>query len=266
MNSGRCELKATRFYYPLLQVFKRYYSIFLILAIWDLAARLPGVNQYVFPPSSKIILYWFSVLPSGKILIPASLTILRAMAGLLPAVAFGILIGLMMGRYKTFEWFFRPIFSIGFPVPKIALLPLFMHWFGLFNQCKIAMVFVDCLFPIVVYTYHGVKGVNVEIIWSALSKGVRGTRLVWRILLPHAMPQIYDGIELGIVISLLVAFVSEMVSGGGGLGHLMISAYRYMETLEAFASLIMIAIAGFLFTKLGILIRNKLLFWHTENR
>jgi len=140
-----------------------------------------------------------------------------------------------------------------------------MHWFGLFNQCKIAMVFVDCLFPIVVYTYHGVKGVNVEIIWSALSKGVKGPKLIWKVLLPHAMPQIYDGVQFGIVISLLVAFVSEMVSGGGGLGHLMISAFRYMDTLEAFATLIMIALIGFLFTKLADLVRKKILFWHVES-
>jgi ABC-type nitrate/sulfonate/bicarbonate transport system permease component len=265
MNLGRYDLKLSRVFSPAWGFGKRYYSVLVVLVIWDITARLPWVNQYVFPPASKIILYWFSVLPSGKILIPASLTVMRALAGLLPAIVFGIFMGSLMGRYKAFEWFFKPIFSFGFPVPKLALLPLFMHWFGLFNQCKIAMVFVDCLFPIVVYTYHGVKGVNLEMIWSALSKGVRGPRLIWKVLLPQAMPQIYDGIQLGIVVSLLVAFVSEMVSGGGGLGHLMISAYRYMETVEAFASLIMIAIVGFLFTKLGMLIRNSVLFWHSSS-
>ena len=241
---------------------KRYYSIFVVLLIWDLAARSPWVNPYVFPPSSKILLHWFSFIQSGSVLVATSLTVFRALSGLCLAIAFGIVVGLLMGSSRGFEWFFRPILSIGFPVPKIALLPLFVHWFGLFNQCKIAMVFVDCLFPIAVYTYHGVKGTNAEMIWSARSKGVKGHRLIWRVLLPHAMPQIYDGIQLGIVISLLVAFVSEMVSGGGGLGHLMISAYRYMDTLEAFAALIMVAILGFLFTKLGIMVRNKVLFWY----
>jgi len=168
-----------------------------------------------------------------------------------------------MGKNRFGEWFLKPIFSIGFPVPKIALLPLFVQWFGLFDWCKIAMVFVDCLFPMVIYTYHGVKGVNTEILWSARSKGVKGTRLVWKVLLPHAMPQIYDGVQLGIVISLLISFVSEMVSGGGGLGYLMISAFRYMNVLEAFASLIMISLLGFLFSKLGIVIRNRVLFWYT---
>jgi ABC-type nitrate/sulfonate/bicarbonate transport system permease component len=244
---------------------KKFYSVFVLLLIWDLAARSPWVNQYVFPPASRIIIHWFSFIQSGNALIPSALTVFRALSGLLLAIVCGIFLGLMMGRYRFSEWFFRPLFSIGFPVPKIALLPLFMHWFGLFNQCKIAMVFVDCLFPIVVYTYHGVKGVSVEMVWSALSKGVKGPKLIWKVLLPHAMPQIYDGVQLGIVISLLIAFVAEMVSGGGGLGHLMISAFRYMDTLEAFASLIMIALIGFLFTKLAGFVRSKILFWHIES-
>lgn len=243
---------------------KRFYSVFILLLIWDLAARSPWVNRYVFPPSSSIIIHWVSFIQTGKALIPSFLTVFRALSGLLLAIGCGVFIGLVMGRYRLCEWFFRPLFSIGFPIPKIALLPLFMHWFGLFNQCKIAMVFVDCLFPIAVYTYHGVKGVNVEIIWSALSKGVKGRKLIWKVLLPHAMPQIYDGVQFGIVISLLVAFVSEMVSGGGGLGHLMISAFRYMNTLEAFAALIMIALIGYLFSNLAVLIRKRILFWHLE--
>lgn len=243
---------------------KKFYSVLVVLVIWDLAARLPWVNQYVFPPSSKIVIFWFSFVQSGEALIAATLTTLRALAGLSLAIFAGISLGLVMGKYRTVDWFFRPLISIGFPVPKIALLPLFIHWFGVFNQGKIAMIFVDCFFPIVIYTYHGVKGVNMEIIWSALSKGVKGKRLMWKVLLPHAMPQIYDGVQLGIVISLLIAFVSEMVSGGGGLGHLMISSFRYMDTLKAFAALITIAIIGSVFTKVGLLIRNKLLFWHIE--
>lgn len=241
---------------------KKYYSILVLLIIWEIAARATGVNQFVFPAVSKIILYWFSFIQSGAFLTAVLLTLYRALSGLFLAIVFGVFIGLVMGKNRLGEWFLKPIFSIGFPVPKIALLPLFVQWFGLFDKCKIALVFVDCLFPIVIYTYHGVKGVNTEIIWSALSKGVKGPKLVWKVLLPHAMPEIYDGVQLGIVISLLISFVSEMVSGGGGLGYLMISAFRYMNVLEAFASLIVISLFGFLFSKLGIMIRNRLLFWH----
>ncbi len=247
----------------LLSFVKKYYSILVLLIIWEIASRATGVNQFVFPAASKILVHWFSFIQSWTFVTSAVLTIYRALAGLFLAVVVGVAIGLVMGRYKLWSWFFGPIFSIGFPVPKIALLPLFMQWFGLFDKCKIAMVFVDCLFPIVIYTYHGVKGVNTEIIWSALSKGIKGPKLIWKVLLPHALPQIYDGVQLGIVISLLVSFVSEMVSGGGGLGHVMISAFRYMDVLEAFAALIMISIFGFLFSKLGVVIRNRLLFWHT---
>ena len=255
-----------RLRYSLAYFFKRYYSVFVMLLVWDLAARSPWVNHHVFPPASEIILHWLSSLPSGTILLPSLLTLVRALSGLLLAIAIGIFIGLIMGRYRLFEWFCRPIFSIGFPVPKIALLPLFTHWFGLFNQCKIAMVFIDCLFPIVLYTYHGVKGVNVEIVWSALSKGVKGFRLIWKVLSPlRPCRKSTMGFNWGIVISLLVAFVSEMVSGGGGLGELMISAYRYMDILEAFSSLTMIALMGLVFGKLGILVRKRLLFWYRES-
>ncbi len=261
---GVPRLRHSRIWAAFLLPLRRFYSVLVILMVWDMAARAPWVNQYVFPPSSKIIVHWFSFIASGTVLLPTSLTLFRALSGLLLALACGVFIGLIMGKYRSCEWFFRPLFSIGFPIPKIALLPLFVHWFGLFDKSKIAMVFVDCLFPVVIYTYHGVKGVKLEIVWSALSKGVKGPRLIRRILLPHAMPQIYDGVQLGIVISLLISVVSEMVSGGGGLGHYMISAYRYMNTLDAFAALITIAVIGFLFTQLGVFIRNRILSWHIE--
>ena len=80
-------------------------------------------------------------------------------------------LGLAMGRIRAAEWFLEPLFSFGFPLPKIALIPLYVSWFGLFSLSKVMLIFTDCLFPIVIFTYHGARGVSPVYLWSAQARG-----------------------------------------------------------------------------------------------
>jgi NitT/TauT family transport system permease protein len=240
----------------------RILPIALVLAAWELAGRSGFVNPNVFPPVTEIVLRWLTLLIDGRIYPPLWDTLWRALAGLAAAIAVGVPLGLLMGRVRAMEWFFEPLFSFAFPLPKIALIPLYVHWFGLFSTSKVMLIFTDCLFPIVLFSYHGARGLSPVYLWSAQSRGTGPVRMLWRVVLPLSLAAIYDGVQVAVVVAVLVAVVSEMVSGGGGLGEMMIRSYRYGDVRTAFATLVTISLIGFALYKVAQWLRGRLLHWH----
>jgi ABC-type nitrate/sulfonate/bicarbonate transport system permease component len=240
----------------------RILPIAIVLAAWELVTRAGWVNPYVFPPVSEILIRWFAMLGTGTIFTPLWDTLWRALVGLAAAIAVGVPLGLLMGRARWAEWFFEPLFSFGFPLPKIALIPLYVHWFGLFSLSKVMLIFTDCLFPIVLFSYHGARGLSPIYLWSAQSRGTGGVRMMWRVVLPLSLASIYDGVQVAVVVAVLVAVVSEMVSGGSGLGQLMIRSYRFGDVRTAFATLLTISLIGYALYKAAEWLRGRLLFWH----
>src|SRR5580704_10957309 len=103
--------------------------IALVLATWELIARLGFVNPNVFPPVTDIVLRWFAIIADGRIYAPLYGTVWRSLLGLAMAILVGVPLGLLMGRVRLIEWFFEPLFAFGFSLPKIALIPLYVSWF-----------------------------------------------------------------------------------------------------------------------------------------
>src|SRR5262245_29718070 len=240
----------------------RFIPVAAVLLAWELVARTGWVNANVFPPVSEIVLRWFELLWGGRIFGPLGSTVWRAVAGLAMAIVVGVPLGLLMGRVRSVQWFFEPLFSFGFPLPKIALIPLYVHWFGIFSLSKVMLIFTDCLFPMVLFSYHGARGLSPMYLWSAQSRGTGRVRMLWRVVLPLSLASIYDGGQVAVVVAVLVAVVTEMVSGGGGLGEMMIRSYRYGDVRTAFATLVTISLVGYALFKLAQWLRGTLLHWH----
>ncbi len=173
------------------------------------------------------------------------LTIYRAFSGFLIAAVVGIVIGTMAARNKLARWFFDPLVSIGFPAPKIAFMPLFVLWFGLGDQAKITMVALSCIFPIISATYLGTGSIDRYLIWSARNLGVSRRRVVWKIVVPAALPQILSGLQIAFPMSLVVTVVTEMITAGGGLGGYMIMSARMALSEQVFVGILTIAIVGY---------------------
>ena len=138
----------------------RFVPIGVVLLAWEMVTRTGLVNPYVFPPVTQIVLRWLAMFADGSVFHPLQGTLWRALAGLAGAVVVGVPLGILMGRVRWAEWFFQPLFSFAFPLPKIALIPLFVQWFGLFDLSKVMLIFTDCLFPLVIFSYHGARGVS----------------------------------------------------------------------------------------------------------
>jgi ABC-type nitrate/sulfonate/bicarbonate transport system permease component len=238
--------------------------VIVLLLAWEIFARSGAVTPFTLPAFSRVLQRMFNELMSGELEIAVGLTLWRALAGFVIAAVLGIILGLAMARVRFVYWFFDPIISIGFPIPKIAFLPIIVLWLGFFDVSKITMIAFNTIFPIVTATVVGVYGVEKEIIWSARNLGTSERAMLWEILLPAALPQIFTGLQVALPIALIVGVLTEMAMGGYGVGGSMQTASRMADSLGVFAGIIEIAIVGYAMVKLMAVLRHRLLIWHQE--
>jgi len=237
----------------------------LALALgWELLARSGAVTPFMLPALSVVLERIWTDAVSGDLLLNTAVTLYRAMAGFLIAASAGIVLGMAMSRNVAVRWLFDPVISVGFPMPKIAFLPVVMLWLGVYDVSKIAMVVLDAIFPVVTATIAGIQGVDRHLLWSARNMGASERDLLWQIMLPAALPQIMTGLQVALPIALIVAVVAEMLMGGYGLGGAMVHASRFADSRGVFAGIVEIAIVGYVIVKAMALVRRRLLIWHQE--
>jgi len=236
----------------------------VVFVAWEAASRTGVVTPFLLPPLSAVLeRVWEDVL-SGEVAVNLGLTLYRALTGFAIAGVAGVAIGILMTRRKWVRWFFDPIVSVGFPMPKIAFLPVFMLWLGLYDVSKISMAVFNAIFPVIAATMAAAEGVDRQLLWSARSLGASERQLLREIILPAALPQILTGLQVALPISMIVTIVTEMLMGGQGLGGAMIAASRFADSPGVFAGIVEIAIAGLCVVKAMTLVRRRLLAWHQE--
>jgi ABC-type nitrate/sulfonate/bicarbonate transport system permease component len=242
----------------------KWVSVIALVAGWELFARSGAVTPFVLPALSDVVLRMWTDAVSGDLWINTGLTLYRALVGFLIASGAGIVLGMAIYRIPAVRWFFDPIISVGFPMPKIAFLPVVILWLGVYDVSKISMVVFDAIFPVVTATIIGLQGVDRVLLWSARNMGAREPEILWQISLPAALPQIMTGLQVALPIALIVAIVTEMLMGGYGLGGAMMTASRYADSRGVFAGIVEIAILGYVMVKAMALLRRRLLLWHQE--
>jgi ABC-type nitrate/sulfonate/bicarbonate transport system permease component len=239
-------------------------TLVLVLVAWEGAARIGVVSSFLLPPLSVVLERVWQDALSGDLVTNLGLTLYRALLGFAIAGTSGIVLGILMARNSAVRWFFDPIVSVAFPMPKIAFLPVFMLWFGLYDTSKLTMIVFSAIFPVIIATVAGTEGVDKELLWSARSLGASERRLLWEIILPAALPQILTGLQVALPVALIVGIVTEMLMGGAGLGGAMIAASRFADSPGVFAGIVEIGIAGFCLVKGIAVVRRHLLRWHQE--
>ena len=238
--------------------------VIVLLIAWEVFARSGAVTPFMLPQFSSVLERIASDTASGELPVAMGLTLWRALAGFFISAFAGIALGLAMARLRWFYWFFDPIISVGFPIPKIAFLPIIVLWLGFFDVSKITMIVFNSIFPVVTATVVGVYGVEKELIWSARNLGTSERALTWEVMLPAALPQIFTGLQVALPIALIVGVLTEMAMGGYGIGASMQTASRFADSLGVFAGIIEIAVVGYVLVKLMAVLRARLLVWHPE--
>ncbi len=256
--------KAARFVYALYWAFTRMFSILALLATWEILARSGSFTHFQLPAFSEVVVRIGNDAWSGDLWINTALTLYRALTAFAICAVFGVIIGMAMSRSAIANWFFDPIVSVGFPMPKIAFLPVVILWLGVYDVSKITIIVIDAIFPVIAATVIAIQGVERELIWSARNMGANNRELLTQIVLPAASPQIMTGLQVALPLSLIVAVVAEMLMGGYGLGGAMMTASRFANSTGVFAGIVEIAVVGYGLVKAMAMIRRRLLVWHQE--
>jgi ABC-type nitrate/sulfonate/bicarbonate transport system permease component len=241
-----------------------YYSIPLLLIAWEICSKTEMVNNFLLPPVSTILFKGVELVGSGELIRHTCLTLYRSVVSFGLAALIGVPLGILMAKNRIIHWFFDPIISVWFPIPKISFFPIFMLWFGMFDVSKISMSAFAALFPIVNATYLGTLRVNEYLLWSAKNMGTSERRILWRVVLPAAIPQIFNGFQIAFPLALVVVSSTEMLSTGGGLGNFMMLESRFARSPSVFVGIVSLTIIGYALMKVLEWLRSVLLLWHTE--
>jgi ABC-type nitrate/sulfonate/bicarbonate transport system permease component len=244
----------------------RSFTIVLLLLLWEGLAGSGIVSRFMLPPLAPVIERIGEDIVSGDFVSNTARTLGRALAGFAIAGVGGVALGVLMVRSAMARWFFEPVISAGFPMPKVAFLPIFILWFGVYDVSKIVMVVIDAIFPVITATIVGLQGVEREFIWSARNMGATARQVLWEIMLPAALPQILTGLQVALPIAIVIAIATEMLMGGIGLGGALLEASRMADSPSVFAGLVEMAAVGYVAIKCMSAIRHRLLRWHQETQ
>lgn len=239
-------------------------ALLALLAAWFVVGQYELVNPFLVPPLGAVALRLLDDVRSGDLALNAGTTLLRTLVGFAIACAVGVPLGIAVARGRFARWFCEPLISIGFPMPKIAFLPIFILWFGVYDLSKIVMIAFASVFAIVAAADAGIRGVDKFLVWSARSMGTRGFALFRDALVPAAMPQIFTGLQIALPTALITAVGAEMLMGGAGLGGAMLQSGRFADSVGVYAGIIETAAVGMIAVGGMSQLRRRLLRWHPE--
>jgi ABC-type nitrate/sulfonate/bicarbonate transport system permease component len=216
------------------------------LAVWEAAPRAGWVREQSVPPFSDVMGEIVSVLGRPEFLDSLVASGGRWALGLALAIAVGVPLGTLMGRSRALYTLVDPLLVVGYPVPKAALILLFVLWWGAGDGPRVAIIVVGSLIPIVISSYHGAHAVPPSALWTARALGT-GRLGVWRrVIVPAALPQIVSGVRLAVAISIFTLLASELLVRGSGVGTYLFDALDNGQTLTVFAVSTIAASLGFL--------------------
>lgn len=233
----------------------------IVLIAWEATARSGHWSKLLFPSLTSVLNELAAFFTSSAMLMEAWVTLERALGGFALAAVVGILLGVAMGRSKFVAGLLDPLFSGTYAVPKLALFPIFIFVFGIGSLSKVALVFLECLYPIVIMTCAGAREVNRALLWSAQNMGASRAAILRRVVIPATAPFIFAGFRVAAPVAMIVVVITEMVSSADGLGYRVIYAMASLRTDRMLAVVVVIAALGYLLDKAVVLARDRLIYW-----
>jgi len=237
-------------------------SIISLAILWEIAGQT--LDSVLIPPLSKIASAWIRLLISGKLLANLLMSLWTLAAGFFLAVIVGVLIGLLMGRFRAVEHFLDLYINTLMSAPMTAFVPALILWFGLGIESRIAVVFLFAVFVIVINTMTGVKQVDRTFVEMGRSFGAREAEVFFKIILPAAMPAIMAGIRLGMGRAVKGMVTAEMLLTLTGIGAMIMQYGSAFATDALFAVILTILIVAMITMKLVEAVDQRLTGWKTE--
>jgi len=239
-------------------------SLVVVLILWEVTTRAGLFNNFLLPPLSQVLVRGWADLLDGELPRQIAATASLTFFGFALAAIFGVAAGALMSMSAIARRIMEPLVSVALPIPKISFLPIFILWFGLGDMPKILMITFTCVVPVVSATFLGTTTVDKYFLWSARTLGTPRHALFWKVVIPAAAPQIISGLQVAFPLALIIAVVTEMLTGADGLGGYMIHAVRFAQSDKMFAGLLATLLTGMVFIQSFAWLRARLLIWHAE--
>jgi NitT/TauT family transport system permease protein len=242
-------------------VLLRYSPLLLVAAGWEAIPRLGLIDPDTLPPLSAVLRAWTALLRDGDLAVNGLSSLQNLTAGLVLAIVFGVALGILMAWYRPVEILVNPLVRVLYPLPRSALIPVMILWFGLGAGSKIAAVFLGCLLPVVIGAFNGARGVEHVLVWSALAAGAKPREVLWDVVVPAAMPEILAGIRNALALSFILLVAAEFLVSQRGMGYL-ISSFGEAGAYDAmFAGVLTVSAVGFLADRLYLALMGWALRW-----
>jgi NitT/TauT family transport system permease protein len=235
--------------------------VLAVLAAWEGAVRLFDIPAYIVPAPSKVFVALYRGIASMLYIRHLWITLIETLLGFVVGSIVALVLGTLIALSRRCEYFLYPFILMFQAMPKVALAPLIIIWFGLGLTSKVAQASLTAFFPLMVNTIAGLRSADEDRV--ALMRSLDASEMqIFRMLrMPGAMPYIFAGFEIAMMLSLIGAIVAEFVGAQKGLGVLMMSMTFTMDTAGQFSVLLVLALVGLLLNSIIIVIRKRLLFW-----
>ena len=238
-----------------------YFVFFIIIAVLELATRSGLITSLTLPRPSDVLAKMIELFESGllfKHLVPSTI---RLIVGAFIGISVGITIGTLIGLFSYIRSGLVPVIAAIFPIPKIALLPLFVIWFGIGEGSKYALIALGTFTPTVVATYGAVDNVDRTLIRMGQSFGLNWISIVYKIVLPGAMPGILSGLRISLAIAIILLVAAEMLGAEYGIGAYILEAGSLYDLERLFAGVTILSVLGITVNVLVNILEKKILKW-----
>jgi NitT/TauT family transport system permease protein len=230
-----------------------------VLVVWEAAVRLFNIPQFVIPTPSAVAVALFQ--QRAALATASKATAIEVLFGFVLAAVVGVVVALAIVRFERFGKALYPLVVLFQTVPKVALAPIFILWFGYDLAPKIVLIVVIAFFPVAIDMLAGLQSVEPSFVALMRSVGASRGEILRRVRIPHSLPHLMAGLKVAITFSVIGAIVGEFAGASAGLGYVIQFASTQLETPLVFAALIVVSVLGLIFYYLVELAERLLVPW-----
>jgi len=252
---------------------KRFWNVALTILLfcssilaWELIVRAFEIPTFIFPAPSKVAMALWRGFANGLYQKHLYYTLLETVLGFMLGSALGFFLGTAVALNRYVEYFFYPYIVMFQSLPKVALAPLIVVWFGLGLKSQVINTALVAFFPLLVNTMVGLKSADEDRMNLMRSLAASDNQIFWMLKLPNALPFVMAGLDVAMIFALIGAIVAEFVGARAGLGMLIQSMNFNMDVSGQFSVLLILSIVGLLLNRCILLIRRRVLFWDPSEK
>jgi ABC-type nitrate/sulfonate/bicarbonate transport system permease component len=241
-------------------------AVAVFIASWQLVASRRLVSQLFLPGPLDIGSAFGEYIAKGTIWNDMWVSGQELVLGFGLAILVGLPLGLLIGWYRRLSYAIDPFVMFFNSIPRVALTPLFIIWFGIGINSKVAIVFLGAVFAILINTAAASRNLDTSLVRAARSFGASDTQLFRTVILPGSVPFVLSGLRLGLAHALTGVVVAELVAAQAGVGLMMATAGQTFQTPKVFVGLVIVAGAGLIMTLVLGRIERRFQSWRAQPR